>query len=503
VSIGVLSRIPQLFFPLGDPIDFRKTQTAFVSREFFRNGIDLLSYPLPVLGNAQSVPMEMPIFQALAATLQHTGLTTEAAGQIVSLTMFQLSGLLMLLLAREFFDPQVALVAFAILQFAPYSMEWGSAFLIESTALAFTLASILCIHKIQRGRITALIFAGAGFAVLAFLAKSTTPVGWFAGYGVLQILLTRGTGSEELRRLMRRITPVAIVGGIGLIAGLAWTQYADGVKSGHPLTALLTSEALSAFNFGTLQQRLEPFTYVVFGARTWLEIMGFTLLLLPLMGLIKLRKREFGDFPYLAGMVCAATFGPLVFFNIYTHDYYFIPLLPAMAILAGWSIVETARHLTLEGQTRVALVIMVMLFGTLWTSFWGAKDIATAYTPPAFDSRALELVRHTSPQDRLVVVGCDWNPTMLYHADRQGLMIPDYYIEEDVWRTGLGKDVFPDKVTRFEILWEKESLDEYEYLVVCAERQVLWPTGFTFEPISGDFVFRIISDENLDSGLLP
>jgi len=91
ISAGTLIRIPQLGFVLGDSNDFRKTQTAFVARKFFREGIDLFSYPLPVFGSAQGVHYEMPIFQAGAALIQHLGVSEDASGQLLSLIMFQLA----------------------------------------------------------------------------------------------------------------------------------------------------------------------------------------------------------------------------------------------------------------------------------------------------------------------------------------------------------------------------------------------------------------------------
>ena len=488
--LGSSLHLPSIGFALGDPIDFRKTQTAFVVREFFRNGIDVLSYPLPVLGAAGSVPMEMPIFQAGAALIQQLGGSTEFSGQLLSLLMFQFSAALTYLIAKRLLSMKTAFVSLVLMQLMPYSIEWGSAFLMESTALAFTLSSVLAVMAFaERKRPTVAIIA-VSFSVLAFVSKITTPVGWFAGLAVLQLSKIAEQKTFAWRALLKHAGPLVLVGTSGLAAGLAWTQYADGVKAEHPLTSLLQSSALRAFNFGTLEQRLELFPYLVFASRIWLEIMGFSVFFLLILLFRLVKSRNNAELAKLGFLLVAASFGPLVFFNIYTHDYYFIPLVPAFAILAGWSVVSFIDSLGVPKIMPVAFATLILL-ATLWTSFWGAKDIYTAFTRPEPDPRVQILSSATVPSDDLIMVGCGWNPTLLYLSDRKGLMIPDYYIEEDVWRKNLSNDMFPDKQTRFNNLWKFENLADYEYLYVCDQRDVYWPAGFKFEPTVYPSLYRV------------
>jgi len=468
VLVGTLLRLPQLGFILGDSNDFRKTQTAFVARKFFRDGIDLLSYPLPVFGNASGVHYEMPIFQAGAALFQHLGVSEDASGQLLSLIMFQISTALAWVLCKRWFNAVTALVTVVLLQFIPYSMEWGSAFLIESTALMFSLATLVLIDGwVQHGRALRLIGAIL-FASLAFLTKITTPIGWLVGI-TLRLLLMAPRSTILPKRLLAT-WPALLVTSSGLAVGLLWTSFADSIKEDHPITTFLTSSSLGSWNFGTLQQRLDPYIYIVFGSRTWLEIMGFSLLLIPIVTARLIRSKSFEVLKSPSAIAAAVCFGPLVFFNIFQHDYYFLAILPGMAILTAWVIVKFSEQFFSSRMQMSVIGVVMALFLTLWTSFWGARDIHSAFVSPKPNELARVIAANTHPDSRLLMIGCDWNPTLLYYADREGLMIPDWYLSGDYFRTGKNVPNWGAWSDRMTILWGVEDIGTYSYLVTCDSR---------------------------------
>lgn len=445
VLIGTVVRIHQLWFIMGESNDFRKTQTAFVAREFFRDGIDLFSYPLPVFGSAQGVHLEMPIFQAGAALLQHLGLSSDMSGMLLSLIMFQLSGVLMWLIVSRWISTPVASLGLVLYQLIPYNLEWATAFLIETTALAFSLAMVYSFQMwIDRKNHFFLVLAGS-FSILAFLTKITTPPGWVAG-AALYFFLVSWNRKKPLE-VLSTLVPLGLVALVGLIAGFSWSRYADSVKEQHPITSLLTSHALSEWNFGSLAQRLDPYIYVVFGARTFMEIMGFTALLLPLL---LLRKEKLIMRAAPLGLILTSAFGPAVFFNIYQHDYYFLALVPAMTTLSAWVIVECSKLVKGVVPAVGAFGLTIVLIATLWTSFWGAKDLYSTFVSPPINLEAIELAKSTSADAQIIVAGCDWNPTLLYYADRKGLMLPGWFGD-------------------FETLWQVEDISTYSYIYLCNE----------------------------------
>lgn len=493
VLIGTLIRLPQLGFVLGDSNDFRKTQTAFVARKFFRDGIDLLSYPLPVFGSSSGVPMEMPIFQAGAALFQHLGVSEDASGQLLSLIMFQISTALAWVLCKRWFNANTALVSVVLLQVIPYSMEWGTAFLIESTALAFSLATLVLIDGWVRHRRVLRLIVATLFASLAFLTKITTPIGWLVG--IMLRLLLKAPQSTSLPKKLLATWPAVLVSSLGLAVGILWTSFADSIKEGHPITTFLTSSSLSAWNFGTLQQRVDPYIYVVFGARTWLEIMGFALLLIPIVTVRLINSKSFEELKSPLVIATAVCFGPLVFFNIFQHDYYFLAILPGMTMLTAWVIVKFSEQFFASREKESVIGIVIALILTLWTSFWGARDIHSAFVSPKQYELAKVIAANTNADSRLLMIGCDWNPTLLYYADREGLMIPDWYLSGDYFRTGKNVPNWGAWSDRMTILWGVEDIRTYSFLVTCdsRSRDLQIPTQVEYRPVVDGFLYAIIA----------
>lgn len=145
IFLGTMVRVPQLGHLLYESHSFRQTQTAMVVRQYSRNGIDLFSTPLPVFGAGADVPFELPLFQAGAALLSHTGLSVEASTRLLGLMFFQISALLLWVLVRRWHSVRAAHVALALMQFLPFALAWGAAALIEFMAVAAGLAMVVAL----------------------------------------------------------------------------------------------------------------------------------------------------------------------------------------------------------------------------------------------------------------------------------------------------------------------------------------------------------------------
>jgi hypothetical protein len=126
---------------LSDAHGFRQSQTALTSY-YLLNGGPVLRYETPVLGAPWSIPFEFPVFQWLVAqTARATGMPLFAAGRLVSEAFF-VSNLIALvsLLGRFGVRPVHRLVFVILLLVSPAYVFWPRAFMIESTALFFSVA---------------------------------------------------------------------------------------------------------------------------------------------------------------------------------------------------------------------------------------------------------------------------------------------------------------------------------------------------------------------------
>lgn len=423
--------------PLVDIHAFRQTQTALTSYWMLKEGW-LLAYQTPVAGYPWSIPFEFPIYQVIVAVLSTiTGINLEAAGRLVSLIFLVACAWPAFGIAKRLNVPDaVPWVFCALLWSSPINVYWGRTFMIETTALLFAFACIpYGIDVIRRvgGRYSALLFVI--FATASVLQKSTTggPVLLFLFICTVFIHLRRdGMNTDALRNVALPVMSICISLGIGL----GWAHYADGIKMANPFGSQLTSEALGAWNFGTLQQRLDLETWrLVIWERCFQGnaggALGVILILLPLF----FKDRYKG----LAGLslmgVVLFILPLLIFTNLhYVHEYYQVAclafLLGALAIVIGGWLPSAA------GTTIFAPILTVIIVVSNLVVFAKHYGTVTARTLEEQDPRTVQAYKigsylraHTLPGTGLVVFGQEYSSEIAFQAQRKSITVPPWFKE--------------------------------------------------------------------------
>jgi multisubunit Na+/H+ antiporter MnhF subunit len=464
IVVGTLIRIPQLWHGLTEMYAFRQTQTTFVALEYARRGINLLHTPLPIFGPNSDVPMEFPLVQAIAAVLIRLGVGPDSAMRIVGLAGFQAAGILLCVLVLRWHGRFAAIVVLALFEFSPFGLAWGAAALIDFPAVALSLGMVVGLDGWFRtgSRISLLLGAMSGW--LAFLVKATTPPAW-----CVLVVVSAATAYMTARSWSRIITGF-LVGPIpGVAAGLWWARYADAVKSRNPLTQFLTSASLKDWNFGTLNQRLHPGGWVPFFVRVGSEIAGPLALglVLAVLGIIlaptiieRIRR---------AGWLATAAAAPLLFFNLYrVHIYYLIGIFPAIVAAVGIGIVAVAQRIHANTALVAAAGTALIVVGCAVPQ----SDMLQWVMSPAPNSGGERIRAATNSSDLILVVGCDWDSTTLYYADRRGLMLRDNNLD----------------------VWKYENINDYHYLFACDQALPVAkyvPAGHTVIPTSEPGLWRI------------
>jgi Dolichyl-phosphate-mannose-protein mannosyltransferase len=414
----VLFVSPTLGQPLLERHAFRQTQTAYTARIFHEQGIDLLHPKLPVLGDPFEVPFEFPLFQAAASIVMDAGVRDDVAMRATGLACFLLTALLLYGLVRRI-DGRVsglaALVAFVATQFA---VLWSRTSMIEYLATAgavgFAWATIAW-RESRRPSVGALALAAG---LVGMLVKPTTTAFWVLpalGYRTTTVSPGRG------RRGALWLAALALV---PLVAALLWTRHADSIKAASPTTAGLTSDSLGDWNFGSLSQRFERDAWEGLGERLLDYILGpagIVLLAVAVVGVVKSSQRGFW-----LGIALTVLLPPLVFMNLYlVHDYYLAALTPGIAAMTGLAVGfawrTLARRAFVIALTAVVLLHLATSAHELKRSYW-AQGFADSPAPGTL-ALAREVHSQTGERERVGVVGLDWSPSVLYYANRWGLMV--------------------------------------------------------------------------------
>jgi hypothetical protein len=414
----VLYQAPTLKQPLIESYGFRQTQTAYQTQTIFTGEGTLLHPILPVFGAPWQVPFEFPIFQLSAALLMHVfGLQSDVASRTASLIWAILAIVPLWGVCRRYLTVTGSLVATAIFCASPLSLLYSRASLIEYCALFFCLGFAylsLCLVEQQ----SAVLYLGAVLsASFAAMVKITTFIP--ALIFVLALLPIR---TDLLPRFRSGYRAVLIAAGspmlIGLVSGMWWTRHADSIKAASGATAWLTSSRLREWNLGTLDQRLHTENYRIltedgiklFGPLTF----GALALCLPIV-FLRVKYSRF----LLASMLASAT-ALLAFMNLYlVHEYYFVAVLPYVAIGTGILV----QHLTAEVKNKQLQLIVaaVLIIGIIGSSLHFSKpwwDVSRKQFE--YDRSIATVIPETS---FVLVADRDWNPELLYAINRRGLML--------------------------------------------------------------------------------
>ncbi len=406
--------------------DFRQTQCAITTYYMVKEPFKL-AYETPVMGLPWSIPMEFPIYQWVTASIVRLFSTPlEQTGRFVGICFYLLTLVpAYFLLGSLNVAPRHRWIALSVLLVSPFYTYWSRTFMMETTALFLGVSYLACsIQTLSRPsrRVTALAVA---CGVLVALAKATTFPAFGAAialYGLREYLKwpLQWPGTQVAVRQGMRL---ALLLGIPLLAALAWTHFADSVKLQNPLGYTISSSVLTAWNYGTLDQKLS--------LDTWIEIAGrvctlfstdgvfWTLCLLSLGLVLPLTRCRWKEI-----LACTLLFAlaPVIFTNLhFVHDYYMcangIFLLAAAAFLVI-GILETPGWQN-AGLSAIAILIAMGSYGHQATYLGLQRLNATGFIPLA------QKIRETTTPDAInIFLGFNISPMLPYYSERRALMIP-------------------------------------------------------------------------------
>lgn len=426
VSLVVL--IASLNRPLIDQHGFRQAQTA-ISVWWMLHGGRWWDYETPVLGAGWSVPFEFPLFQWIVAIFVRAfGVPLDAAGRLVSYFWLICCIPSAAALVRSYRLPASSTLCFAILLLAsPVYLFWGRAFLLETQAVALGFLMLAAFHRFLLGRGLVMLAIALLASIAVCLTKITTALSFLALAGLMTLVTLRQAWSGR-RGLVWLLAGAALVGLTGPILFEMWTRHADALKSANPLTAPLasTSPMLTAWNFGTLQQRFSV-RMVVALSRSIIDVGG---LIAPLLlGIVVIwyfrgtHETRARTGPIIVALLVGWFLPYAVFANLHVkHNYYQAGnaalLIAALAVAIG-SIAERTRPTAL---LALLAALMVSQYARFATGFLPSMREGMA----ARDYAVGRLVGAHAPAGSVVfATGLDWSSVMPYYAERRAILVTD------------------------------------------------------------------------------
>ncbi|RDS83415.1 hypothetical protein [Dyella psychrodurans] len=426
LGLGVLFSLSQLILGFSqsilDQYAFRQTQTA-ISVYWMLKGDSWLAYATPVLGAPWALPFEFPLYQWIVALLAECCpfLSLDEAGRLVSeFFFFACLWPLWRISTHCKSGRSLFRICAGLLLCSPIYVFWSRSFMIESTALFFSLWFVASITDYVNAP------SAYGFAettitgALAACIKITTFVGFsFAGALVVLYILYANRNNNSLKRQLFIIAAMALTIVIAIASLYAWTHFSDGLKMKNILATGYTSEALKTWNFGTLAQRKSPDLRMTIFRRAPNEALGTWLFVLALtvLALRKLSRPQLLAYGLLLFLFAAPFF---VFPNLHVIHHYYQYANSIFLVLAAAYLIFCIAH------KRPKLLTALLLCAISFDAYGYVKFFYQSIKP---QNRELQVLlasyarRNVNPDDVVAGFGLDWSSEVPYYAERRALLI--------------------------------------------------------------------------------
>jgi hypothetical protein len=413
---------------LNDRHSFRQSQTATTA--YYMVGKPFkLAYETPVLGKPWAIPMEFPLYQWIVArVVGGLGTPLDQTGRFVSLVFFLLTNIPLYWLVRAVgVSSRHAWVPLMLFTISPFYIFWSRTFMIESTALFFSMAYLAAAVEAAKSGLRWVVVIAVVLGVMAALVKVTTFLGYFAIVAaVLGVWEWRNWSRDhDIAALRSGVVRLGAMVLLPFAAAVVWVRFADAVKSENPLAAAYLTSHIShswSWNYGTVDQKVSGFVWGVIVGR-FPELVGLPQLAWLLLGaalaVTLVHRRRWRE-----TMACLAAYflAPAVFTNLhFVHDYYANANGIFLITAIGFAIVGLLED---THSRRAGVIVAIVAFIT------AILGHAALYLPRQMTNsgeilEAAEYIRSATAEDSAIIcLGNDWSPLVSYYARRRALNLP-------------------------------------------------------------------------------
>lgn len=367
VVVAFLLRCYKLTTPLADWHSFRQADTASVTREYVKHGIDLLHPRYHDLSNIQSGILtggkdnlegyrmvEYPFVNGLIAAVLRLfpSFDLVIVSRLFSIVASLVSLTALALLGRQLFSARVGLLAATVFAVLPFSIFYSRVILPEPFLICFLMVSLVFFNRyLQSGKWMQLIVSMLCFS-LALLLK---PMAIFFLPAFLGMIV-------QQKKWRVTVDPRTIgLGILSLVPLLLWRQWITQYPTGIPWSSWL-------YNLDGIRLRPAWWRWLFWERLTklWLGISGVTFFVAGLLPpFVSVKKLHSQAVLYLWGM------GMVMYLIVFAtgnvrHDYYQVILLPFVSLVVAkgidWMLSWKKRN------AGIAIVVLSSVIGLCFSA---------------------------------------------------------------------------------------------------------------------------------------
>lgn len=443
LGAALLVRTYRLNFPLADWHSFRQVDTAAVTREYVRRGVDLLHPRYHDVSNIQSGKenfagwrmVEFPLMNAVTAWILQINprLQLVPTSRLVSIVASLISLLSLYWLVRSWHGKLTAFLAAFFFAFLPYNIFYSRTVLPEPFMVMWSLLAAMALSFWQPKKQTTFFWVIVA-ALCWSMALLVKPMAIFFAPMYLGIVGKRWPLSWKQGLLFAVAFAAA---GIPVYLWREWiTQFPEGIPAN---TWLFNSNGI----------RLQPAWWRwLFAERIGKLMFGYWLASFLFLGLLAdvpnwVKKGNWWQQVWnwklkwwqSAGPLFLGTVGMMAYLVIFAtgnvqHDYYQVPLVPVLCWLVArgitWVWEKAENALQRFGLVSGTLILIGLSFFFSWYEIRGNFNVNNWAMV-----KAGEAAKRLIPENSLVIAHYMGDTTLLFHTQRWGWPI-GFEIEDKI-----------------------------------------------------------------------
>jgi len=411
----VLTLFPRLYritYPLTDWHSWRQADTASVTREFVKHGIDLLHPTFQDLSNIQSNMenpqgyrmVEFPLLNAGTALLIrtfHLEKNEVIVGRSVSIFFSLITALCIYVIGRNLTNKRVGVFATLLFAVLPYSVYYGRTILPDVPMLSFAMIAfvfhLLWLRSKNKGWIWYLLSL-ISFAT-ALLLKPFVLV--FAL--VFAALSVQEKGKKALALPGMYLFPL-----LALVPFVLWRQWMVQYPAGIPGSSWLFNETGLRFT--------GAFWHWLFEVRVFSLMLGIGLVVPCVMGLVRKGKDWL---VYVSWAVAMFAYLAIVAGGNIRHDYYQIMLIPFLVLTVARGM-DTLLRLpsTLVHPLAVKASLVLLTAFSIFVSWYVVRGYFNVNKWEL--TEAGQAIDRLTPPDAKVIAPYGADTAFLFQTNRTG-----------------------------------------------------------------------------------
>ena len=411
LALTAVVRVVGIGRPLLGNFSTKNVVYAMIARNWAEGRASLWYPTLDCLqdGNRSLHMLEWPVSAYLTGSLWRTfGGSLDVWGRATSVAMSVASVLVLFLLVRRRHGQTAAVGAGFVLALSPVAITFGQSFMLETSLMFFTLATIYCVDRWKFAGSLPWLALGSVALALLLLTKIY----------MLVLLLPLGVmvlGKNDDGQRTRRDRLVAVLAiGLAILPAAVW--YAHAMRTAAPDNPLAERIYYSVRHSAEAHRPPHPLLFTPDFYRQVLDDLSTVVLtpvafMLPFVGLLDRSWRR-----HAAWLVAMAVLVVALPRKFYEMHYYYMAILPPLCIMAGLGWQRLAERLR-PGRVAVGVLLVLALGVSLR---YAAKP---SWATPDEDRHvvaAARAMRELTLEDERVVTMHGTGLDLLYYCNRPG-----------------------------------------------------------------------------------